>query len=302
MGMFESIYRHDGWSIGLMRGGATALLADTPAIEWLPIDGRNAFAADPFLIEEDGRLWCFFEALPYASDRGKICYVDVHEAHTGRLTVRDAIVAPFHLSYPFLLRHDGEILCIPEANESGRITVYAAHDFPGGWTEKCTLIDDFAGVDSTFFHHEDRWWLFATDGRSGWNDALHIWYADTLFGTWRRHARNPVKRGLAGTRPGGRPFVSGGRLYRPAQDCSARYGGALIVNEIVTLSPEQFEERPVNTLAPDRDGPYPDGLHTANVCGDVIAVDGNRFHCVPRQGVRAIARRLRRLLAKVPAS
>ena len=291
MALFESIYRHDGWSIGLMRGGAAALLAGMPAIDWLAIDGRRAFAADPFLIEEGGRLWCFFESLPYATDRGKICYVDLSEMNAGTLTVRDAIVAPHHLSYPYLLRHDGEVLCIPEAGESGRITVYAAHAFPGGWLEKRTLIDGFAGVDPTIFEHDGRWWLFATDGRADWNGALHVWYADTLFGRWRQHEHNPVKRGLAGTRPAGRPFVSGGRLYRPAQDCSARYGGALIVNEIVALSPEHFEERPVHAFGPDPAGRFPDGLHTANVCGDVIAVDGNRLHFVPQQAARAIARR-----------
>jgi hypothetical protein len=292
--MFESLYRHDGWGIGLIHADPSVLLSGgTPPIAWLPIDGRRAFAADPFLIEENGVLFCFFESLPYATDRGKICYVRVDGS--ARPAVHDAIDLPYHLSYPFLLRHDGEILCIPEAGASGRVSAFAAREFPGGWQEKRTLIDGFAGVDPTIFEHDGRWWMLATDGRAGWNEELHLWYADELFGTWRPHPGNPVKRGLAGTRPAGAPFTVGGRLYRPAQDCTLRYGRRLIVNEIVELSPQHFAERAVSIVEPDPAGRFPDGMHTANACGAVIAVDGNRLHFVPQQAGRAIARRAARL-------
>jgi hypothetical protein len=295
MGMFESLYRHDGWGIGLIRADASVLLAGgTPPIEWLPIDRRHGFAADPFLIEENGVLLCFFEALSYATDRGKICYVRIGEGDRRGLAVHVAIDAPYHLSYPYLLRHEGEILCIPEAGASGRVSVFAARSFPNDWYEKCTLIDGFAGIDPTIFEHDGRWWMLATDGRSGWNAELHIWYADDLFGHWRPHAGNPVKRGLAGTRPGGRPFSVEGRLYRPAQDCTVRYGRRLVINEILELSLQRFVEQTVSSVEPDQRGPFPDGLHTANACGPVIAVDGNRLHFVPQQAARALVKRAKR--------
>ena len=295
--MFASLYRHDGWNIGLIRARLPVLLeGGIPAIEWLPLDGRRAFAADPFLIEEAGTLYCFFESLPYATNRGKISYVVLDGSAGSRLRVRDAIVEPHHLSYPYLLRHDGEIVCVPEAGESGRVTAYAARSFPDGWYAKQTLIDGFAGVDSTFFEHAGRWWMLATDGRAGTNRDLYLWHADTFFGTWHPHRNNPVKRDLAGSRPGGKPFEVDGRMYRPAQDCTLRYGRRLIINEILELSTERFVERPVSTIGPDPAGPYADGLHTANAAGDLIAVDGNRLHLVPRQAARAIAARVRRLI------
>ena len=298
--MFETLYRHDGWAVGLIRSGAGALLAGgVPPIEWLDLHDRHGFAADPFLIEEAGRRFCFFEALPYATNRGKIAYALLDE-RAGRTDVRDAIVAPFHLSYPYLLRYDGQILCIPEAGESGRVIAYAARDFPDGWYERQTLIEGFAGVDPTIFQHDGRWWLLATDGRAHWNSELHAWYADELFGAWRPHPGNPIKRGLAGTRPAGRPFVIDGRTYRPAQDCTLRYGRRLIVNEVLELSPEGFSERAVSIVEPDPAGPFADGLHTANACGDLIAVDGNHLHFEARQAARAIAARLRGLGAKKP--
>lgn len=301
--MFEGLYRHDGWNIGLVQAGIASLLTGgTPDVRWLALDRPGAFAADPFPIESGGTLFCFFELLPYATNRGHIAYVVLDPRAAGPLRVVDAIVAPHHLSYPYLLEHDGRIVCVPEAAESGRVTAYAARDFPGGWYEERTLIDGFAGVDNTLFEHDGRWWLLATDGRSGTNSELHVWYADTLFGKWRPHRANPVKRSLAGTRPGGRPFAVDGRLYRPAQDCSARYGGRLIVNEITALSPDHFSERAVSVIEPDARGPYAAGLHTANAGrSDVFAVDGNRLHFVPQQAARAILTRAKRTFNRTHA-
>lgn len=295
--MLDSLYRHDGWNVGLIRSGYAELLAGgTPDVHWLPIDGRAAFAADPFLIEEGGTLYCFFESLPYATNRGKICYVTLDAATGDTSRVFDAIVEPHHLSYPYLLRNAGEIVCIPEAGESGRVSAYAARNFPQGWYRKQTIIEGFSGVDNTFFEHGGRWWMLATDATSGTNSDLLLWYADELFGTWQPHRHNPVKRDLAGSRPAGQPFFVNGVLYRPAQDCTLRYGRRLIINEIVELSTERFVERPVSIIEPDAASPFAHGLHTANAAGGVIAVDGNRLHFQPQQAVRAACAGLRKRL------
>ncbi len=37
-----------------------------------------------------------------------------------------------------------------------------------------------------------------------------------------------------------------GALYRPAQDCSVTYGGAVVINRIDRLTPEEFSEQPVS--------------------------------------------------------
>lgn len=297
--MFEGLYRHDGWNVGLIAAPVTALLTDgMPKIDWMPIDGRAGFAADPFLIREDGALYCFFESLPYATNRGKICFVRLDERAGGSLRVHDAIVEPHHLSYPYLLRHQGRIVCVPEAHESGCVGAYVAHDFPHRWHRERTLIEDFPAIDPTLFEHAGRWWMFATDARNGGNSELHVWYADDLFGTWRPHARNPVKRSLGGARPGGAPFVAGGKLYRPAQDCTVRYGRRLVIHEVLELTPERFSERIVNVVEPDPAGPYADGLHTANGCHDITVVDGNHLHFVGEQALRTLKNRWNRIFAE----
>ena len=300
--MFEGLWKHDGWAVGVIDASAAALLdpARLAPITWLPLRKRHTFFADPFLIRHDDTTVLFCEELPYATNRGHISYVVLDERSGSSLAATPAIVEPYHLSYPFLLRYDGEILCIPEGSASGSIVAYVARRFPHDWVRKATLLD-FPGCDPTVFAFDGRWWLLCTNGRTGWNSDLYAFHADQPLGPWRSHANNPVRSDLAGGRPGGRPFVVDGRLYRPVQDCRAHYGGGLLTTEVLALTPDRYEERIVATHVPDPAGPYPHGLHTACVEDDLIAVDGNRFRFEPRQAARAVREKFRTLLpARTP--
>ena len=81
---------------------------------------------------------------------------------------------------------------------------------------------------------------------------------------------------MRSSRPAGTPFRIEGALYRPAQDCSRTYGGAVAINRVDELSPTGFEERLVTRLCPDPAGPYPTGLHTICAAGDQTIIDGKR--------------------------
>jgi hypothetical protein len=68
-----------------------------------------------------------------------------------------------------------------------------------------------------------------------------------------------------------------GVLYRPSQDCSETYGGALVINRIDRLTPTEFHESVAATLRPLPGGPYPHGLHTLNGLADGTVLDGKKF-------------------------
>ena len=87
---------------------------------------------------------------------------------------------------------------------------------------------------------------------------------------------NPVKCDLRSSRPAGPLFAHEGALYRPAQDGSITYGGAVAVNRVVTLTPTEFAEETINVLRPEPSGPFPHGLHTLTGVGGVTLVDGKR--------------------------
>jgi len=187
------------------------------------------------------------------------------------------IERPRHLSYPYTLADEhGQIYCVPEmAQEQNGCLLFAlAPD--GSWIERDRILEGRVVVDPTIFRFAERWWLLSGNAQGRGSLELDAYYADRIAGPWTPHPLNPVKRDRASARPGGRPFVIGGRLYRPAQDCSRTYGGALTIMEIEELTPERFRERPVLRLEPDPRGPYPDGLHHLVVEDDRIYLDAKR--------------------------
>jgi hypothetical protein len=124
-----------------------------------------------------------------------------------------------------------------------------------------------------------KWWLFCTSGkgpRSGDQSHLYIWHAPDLFGPWTPHGVNPVKIDVRSARPAGPFFEHDGQLYRPAQDCSRTYGGALRINRVEKLTELEFEETVVGRIRPPT-GAYSRGIHTLSSAGEWCIVDAKRY-------------------------
>ena len=238
------------WAVGVIDAPVQQVCQsfDPDKIRWLPAP-PDGFLADPF----------------------GVMHAD------GTLTPREEIFGfTTHASYPQLIEHDGAIYCIPETLAQRRVQLFRATAFPYRWVADTVLLENFAGADATVCRHEDRWWLFVGNHDDQDEAKLFIFHAADLRGPWLPHAANPVKCDLRSARPAGPLFRLDGALYRPAQDCSVTYGGAVVLNRIDRLTPEHFSERPVRRLAPATKGPYPHGLHTLSGAGNLTLVDGKR--------------------------
>lgn len=270
--------RKEQWTIGVVDAPAAAFLDPSfkPDVRWLPTYARGRYLADPFAVKHQGELTILAEEFDHGTDRGHISFVIDREK--GAPPVPDAVIAePNHMSYPYLLTYQGEVHCIPEASTTRTVRLFRAKRFPHEWEVVAVLLRDFAAVDATVFEHDGRWWLFCVDGDTGAWTTLYAFHAPDLLGPWEPHAGNPLKIDARSARPGGRPFVSGGQLYRPAQDCSHGYGGALAINKVLRLTPTEFEEEVVRVIRPDTEGPFPVGLHTLCEVDGVTLIDGRRM-------------------------
>jgi hypothetical protein len=136
-------------------------------------------------------------------------------------------------------------------------------------------------------------------GGSSW-DELFLFSADSpLSHDWRPHPANPIVSDVSRARPAGKIFVDEGRLYRPSQDCSRRYGHALNVSEIVALDESRYEERVVTRSQPDWD-PTLRATHSLARGGRLTVIDGQRRRwCVSleRSAWRERLSRLRHVLS-----
>ena len=275
--ILRKLFRVDMWTIGIAYQPIHAFLdpKSSPRIYWLPMKRKDIFAADPFGAVVDGRLCILCEKFDFRKDKGIIAApeFDSRSLLPGFYAVLDF---PSHISYPYLIEHEGNHYMIPETSADMEVALFKAERFPNRWEKAGVLIEGVAAVDSTVFKYNGRWWMMFTDGASGPNNLLHIWHAPDLLGPWEAHAANPVKDDIFSSRPGGTPFEYDGALYRPAQDCSRTYGGAIVLNRVLTLTPTEFAEEKATVIRPQKDSPCPDGLHTLSSVGGITLIDGKR--------------------------
>lgn len=262
------------WNVGVVERPIADFLGPTGEfdVQWFPPPPPGTWLADPFAVQYGGSLHVLCEEFNITKRRGRIVAVQVKDGSVSPPSV--AIEEPFHLSYPYLVRHDGEIYCIPDSWQKGEIAIYKALKFPTRWERVCSLCN-FTGIDNTVFNHEERWWLASTDG--GPYNRLFLWYSDSLLGPWSPHPLNPVKSDKRSSRPAGTPFTHNGQLFRPSQDCSGTYGKRIIINRVEKLTPTQFSEHEVSTVEPFKKSPYPKGVHT--LCGveNRVFLDGQQL-------------------------
>jgi len=274
---YRTLYRAPHWRVGwrFVDGPDVIDLLGQPDAGWhdLPDDGYH-FYADPFPFGYDGRTFLFVEDFDHRVGKGVISVVE-YDASGPVGSPRPVLEHDVHLSYPFVLEHDGEVWMIPETCAAGTVELYRATRFPDSWERESVLLEGLEASDATPFVHEGRWWLAATVRQGGsFSDSLHLWSAPDLRGPWRPHRANPVLVDIASARPAGRVVRRDGRLLRPTQDGREGYGAALTLTEITRLDDDAFEQRVVAHLAPG--GAWPGRrLHTLNRAGNLEVVDGS---------------------------
>lgn len=272
--VFKNLFRHEQWHIGMINCPIQNFLQPgyRPQIEWLPLNKKNTFAADPFGMVYDDKLVILHESFDYRAKKGKISSATVD---AGSACFADSIDSPLHLSYPYILRLDGETYCIPEIVQAREIALFKAKNFPSEWEKSTVLIKDFAAVDATIFKFNAYWWIFCCEERNP-NTDLFIWYSRDILGRWLSHVCNPVKSDIRSARPAGTPFIHQGCLYRPAQDCSRAYGWRVVLNKVVCLTPNKFEEEQAAVVELNQKEIFSQGIHTLSAAGEMTLVDGKR--------------------------
>ncbi len=231
--------------------------------------------ADPFIVTKGDRAYIFVEEYLFQEHRGALAVIEA-DSQGNWTEPRRIIERPYHLSYPYVFPWNGSWYMVPESQENGTIQLFRASVFPDQWDVIAILMEGIRAVDTTVFEWASRWWMLTSTASTGRTfNQLLLFHAPSPLGPWIAHDHNPVLIDIIGGRCAGRPFVEGGKLFRPAQDGSRRYGYAIQIRQIVTLTPERFEERVVASLYPDWDKGLI-GTHTLNTDGRATVVDGLR--------------------------
>jgi hypothetical protein len=261
----------DQWVIMVARG------AEFDRLQWSEFEplapDKDRYWGDPFIVQRDGRNFVFIEEKIYQAGRGHIACLELDAA--GRLVSQQVVLErEYHLSYPFVFEVEGQLYMVPETAANRTVELYRCARFPDRWEFVRTLLKDIYAVDATLLEHGGQHWLFANVKEPGGSslNALHLFRSENqLEGPWIPHPGNPVVRGLASARPAGRIFNDNGRLIRPSQDSSRRYGYGLKFNRITQLTDQEYMEEPVARFEPA--GGKIRAVHTFNQAGGLTVID-----------------------------
>ena len=286
----ERVWFRETWEVLTRRARDGAVPRDLSGfVRVPPPEGR--FYADPFVFAQPSGTRLFVEMSPVGRHEGSIAALDAKAEGTWGppLPVLDV---GRHVAFPHVTTVRGAPLLIPDDAIGGVVAYRPAGDTrSSGWHPEATLLTGVRASDPTLLEHEGRLWLFVTQtsqGMAPW-DELHLYSATSLEGPWVPHPANPVVADVRRARSAGRFLRFGGRLIRPAQDCSTSYGRRIILNEVVRLDVDVYEERWSGTVEPVG-FPGATRTHTYTVDGGIEAVDAfvraARVHLLARKVLR----------------
>ena len=280
------------WNIGFAKYNIADIIREKRndlKFKWLPLEKGGKSIADPFIFKsDDKKLHVIYEEFSMINPKkyGKIVLSILSEDFIPSFN-KEILDSKSHSSYPFILTENNQTYIIPESSQRGKVSCYQ-FDF----VNKCLIneriiINNLPLLDSTIFKHNNKFWLFATLADHKFDHSkLYIYYADSLFGEYKPHKKNPVKQGLNGTRPAGNIIVVDNEIYRPAQNCKEYYGKSITINKIITLNENEFKEEDYLQITAEKKGVYSEGIHTINFLDDIIVVDGIKMIFMPLKKMR----------------
>ena len=250
----------DVWSIGIYSGDSPLRLFPHPKIRNPVLTNLDVtdiparFVADPFMVREKNLWYMFFEVLNAGTERGAIGLAVSRDGLDWEYC-RIVLEEPFHISYPYVFKWQGEYYLMPETLAPGCIRLYRAAPFPTRWSCVASLLDGHY-ADPSIVRFDGRWWVFACTP-PGKNETLRLYHSDQLTGRWREHRRSPIIRGDPHiARPAGRITLWNDKLIRYAQDCHPIYGHHVQAFEITRLTMDDYREQAADesaVLSPGKD-------------------------------------------------
>jgi hypothetical protein len=273
LSLFNKLFALEKWNIGYVYQTPQSLIhfKKLSAITWLKEYSADE-AADPFIIDINGRNFIYFEEHSFWKGRGELMVMDKLD-FKNKNKVSGIVPQSIHLSYPYVFKADSKLYCIPETSAAKEIGLYEVdvHN-PHKFQKIKTVVSGKSFVDSSIISYKNKYWLFTSI--SGKQGQLYIYYSDTLEGEFKPHSLNPITVEPNVSRSAGRLFMVDQKLYMPSQNPKKCYGGSITINEITQITGSEFQYNTAFELMPQL--PYDMGLHTINFAGDLIIVDGKR--------------------------
>lgn len=255
------------------KDSGTSILNDTETAFTVIKDSYRYWTADPFLAEESGRYYLFFEAYDRLKRKGVLGYREITENTAGKIKI--VYECDSHLSYPFIFKENGTYYIVPESKESGELFRLKCEHFPDKWVKE-KVIAKVHIVDTTIVHQNGMdYYVSQRVIHAGQFDRLDLFYFEN--GRLCECKNNPLKIDAETARGAGKFFEYNEKLIRPSQNCGVQYGDKLNFNEVIGISKDGYSEKllksiSVNDIKLNIPNDFT-GIHTYNRLGNAEVID-----------------------------
>ena len=267
------LFIQEDWHIAFLESNKPFFQSNDQKLNWLDRKEKASYLADPFIFDHKADTYLIAEHFDYQTGKGSLV---AFKSSEGFKKQHSLLNEEKHYSFPFVLKRNEEIYCIPECYESNAVKLYHFDSTEMKLVFVKDILEGYQAVDPVIFSFEDKWWLFFTI-KSMPSVHLYAFFSNEPFGNYLPHNNNPIKTDIRSARNAGTPYFENGKLFRPSQDCSSHYGRAVNICEITALSPTTFKEKVIDRIEPVINGKYPKGLHTINRTSSKTIIDGKRF-------------------------
>ena len=258
------------WGIGFIDNPIEDVIEGKPlTYRWVKNPYKNRWFADPFLLDvTDTEYVVLAEDFEFAKGYACISLLRIHRESMEIIDAKRILDDGSHMSFPVILRRKDGIYVHPENSVSKQLKLYRYDENE----EKLvfhSVMADYPLTDAVTLNHDGESTMFATRfGHNPNGNVLDI--LEKKDGRYELVGTCTMEGNIA--RMAGDFFEYNGKLFRPAQDCNERYGGAVIIQEVEYNGKDLKVIRDVRRLQTS----HPKlrlGLHTFNMYKNHLIVD-----------------------------
>lgn len=242
-------------------------------IKWVKRQ-KGEWFADPFILDYDDKtISVLVEYVVNPDPIGKIAKFVIDRNTLGILSKQIILSLPTHLSFPAIIRKDGEIYFYPENSASGRLNLYRLVNDATACEYVCTLVDAPL-TDAIIFERDGLSLMTATEEPDSNGRRLVVLRSDNTFGHYQRYREITMDENTA-RNAGYTLCEDDGKYYKISQEnnspLSSMYGHGMV---FYSMSKE-FSFEKVNQIEP---GHGFVGVHTMNPYRDLVVWDGKKYN------------------------
>ena len=259
------------WELGIVRGGLDRVFTDDQlVVDWIENPFRDRWFADPFILDiTDEHILILAEEFQFSTRKGRIAKLFVNKQSLVIERYEILLETPTHLSFPSILRRNGDIYVYPESALSGNLSIYLYDSNNEALIYVQTICDDsvWDSVITDIFGEN----LLFTASKNDYYLDIYKW--DSKLSRYVPYMTQESTK--KNSRMAGQFFSYNGDIYCPRQDCERNYGNARDICR-VDRDEKGFHFSIVKQLR----SPHKtrrEALHTFNEYKGVVVIDVNGF-------------------------